>query len=578
MTDRRAALIIASYDYEDPDFRRLVAPPEDAEALARILANPAIGGFEVQTFLNQSMHVVMEAIEDFFAESERDDLRLLYFTGHGMKDKTGRLHFIMKNSRRQRLVSTAISATTVNELMRDSRSHRQVLLLDCCYSGAFARGAVAKGDNEIGTQERFKGRGRVVLTASDAMQYSFEGDQVEGQPVRSIFTHVLVHGIATGEADLNGDGQITFEELSTYVYDRVRAEMPGQTPEKWNFGVQGDLVIAYNPNPVVKPAQLPSELLESVADFRHWIREGAASELGRLLLSPDKSLALAAYETLQGMVDDDSRRVSTEVNRILEAHAEKRSREEIPALLAQLVQAEGRSDWDTVIDMGEQILKLDPTHSIARAKTALSYNIRSIDLHSARDYDKAIAESNRAIELDPNNAKYYHQRAECYHEKKDYDQAISDRTCAIELEPTNGYYHQQRGVTYHWKNDYNQAMANYNRAIELEPNNALYYYSRGLIYRSKEDYDRAIADYTRAIELEPNNPKYYYARSISYHQKKDYDQAVADDTRAIELVPDKGEYFYSRGLTYKARGDRAAARRDFQRAVELGIEIARAEL
>jgi len=75
----------------------LVAPSQDAEALARVLADPAIGGFEVQTLLNEPSYEVNRAIEAFFTDRKRDDL-LLYFSGHGIKDEEGRLYRVFPST------------------------------------------------------------------------------------------------------------------------------------------------------------------------------------------------------------------------------------------------------------------------------------------------------------------------------------------------------------------------------------------------------------------------------------------------------------------------------------------------
>jgi hypothetical protein len=53
MADRRRALIVANSDYVDPAFRGLTAPVHDARELARVLSNPSIGSFEVETLLNE---------------------------------------------------------------------------------------------------------------------------------------------------------------------------------------------------------------------------------------------------------------------------------------------------------------------------------------------------------------------------------------------------------------------------------------------------------------------------------------------------------------------------------------------
>jgi uncharacterized caspase-like protein len=217
MGAKKSALIIANSEYEDPTLRQLVAPAQDAEALAGVLQDPAIGGFEVQTLLNAPWHQACETIEAFFEDRERDQLLLFYFSGHGITDDDGLLYFAAPNTQHKRLRSTAVGARWVNDIMIQCRSRRQVLLLDCCHSGAFAR---TKAAGAVGTGQQFEastrdeGRGRVVLTASDAIQYSFEGDAVEGKGVRSVFTHALVEGLSTGAADLDGDGEISLDELT----------------------------------------------------------------------------------------------------------------------------------------------------------------------------------------------------------------------------------------------------------------------------------------------------------------------------------------------------------------------------
>ena len=337
----RFALIIASYEYQDPDLRRLIAPAQDAEALGSVLRDPAIGGFKVHTLLNQPSYKVNQFIESLFTDRKRDDLLLLYFSGHGIKDEDGQLYFATADTRRKLLRSTAVPAGLVNDVMRRSRSRQQVLLLDCCYSGAFARGMVAKADREIGTKERFQGRGRVVLTASDAMQYAFEGDSIEGEGARSIFTRTLVEGIETGEADLNGDGEVSLDELYDYVYDRVAEETPDQQPGKWAFDVQGEIVIARNPNPVVKAVELPPELRQAIDNPLSRVREGAARELDRLLHGTHPGLAQAAHAALERLTVDDSRRVIAAADESLTAYAgDQGAREEAERMAAENAEAE----------------------------------------------------------------------------------------------------------------------------------------------------------------------------------------------------------------------------------------------
>jgi hypothetical protein len=320
---RRLALIVASDEFGDPGLRRLRAPAVDAEALARVLGDEAIGGFDVRTMLNESTAVVNEAVEEFFADRHPDDLLLLHFSGHGVKDDNGELYLATPSTKLNRLGATAVSAEFVNRRMGRSRCRRIVLLLDCCYAGAFARGALPRAGTDVHVEEQFGGRGRVVITASNALEYAFDGtDLADAQETTSpsVFTRALVEGLETGEADRDQDGYVGVHELYDFVYDKVRAVMPSQTPGKWTFDVQGDLIIARRGRPVDRPAPLPTELQEAIDHPIAKIREGAIGELARLRHSRHAGLALAARLALQELADDDSRSVSAAASRALARH------------------------------------------------------------------------------------------------------------------------------------------------------------------------------------------------------------------------------------------------------------------
>jgi uncharacterized caspase-like protein len=137
MTERRFALIIANNEYQDVGLKKLVAPAQGAKELAEVLKDPAIGGFEIKTLLNQTSYDVSKEIESFFtADHDRDDLLLLYFSCHGIKDDYGSFYFATINTLRNTILSSSVSADFVNRVMERSRSRKQVLLLDCCYSDA----------------------------------------------------------------------------------------------------------------------------------------------------------------------------------------------------------------------------------------------------------------------------------------------------------------------------------------------------------------------------------------------------------------------------------------------------------
>ena len=244
---QRLALIIGNSTYQDSTLSRLLTPDVDVGALGEILLDPELGGFDdVNVIVNMSSHIIRRAIAGFFSKKGREDLLLLYFSGHGVLDDQGLLYLAVRDTDSKLLRGTAISAHYITGEMNNSHSQRQVLVLDCCHSGAFARGAKGKPGASVGTAPAFEGSGfgRVVLTASDATQYAWEGDQVIGEAESSLFTRYILEGIKSGAADLNGDGRITVDELYDYVYEQVVRQTPKQTPGKWSYKEQGEIVIA----------------------------------------------------------------------------------------------------------------------------------------------------------------------------------------------------------------------------------------------------------------------------------------------------------------------------------------------
>lgn len=310
---RRLALVIASYKYDDPGLRQLTAPAHDAEAFAAVLEDERIAGFDVTTLVNAPNHRVGEAIGDFYRDRRRDDITLLYFTGHGLKDDEGRLYLAMANTRLDSLLFTGLSAEQLDRAMETCASRQKILILDCCYSGAFPSGQLPKGDPAVHSLERLGGRGRTVLTASDSFQYSFEGSQVRGQPTQSVFTRHLVQGLRDGSADLDGDGDITVDELYGYVHDRIVDESPRQRPKKQD-DVEGRIVIARNTKWVL-PVYLHNAIHSPIANDRL----GALDGLVHLHRIGNDVVRSIVHRELERLAGDDSRLVSAAARERLQA-------------------------------------------------------------------------------------------------------------------------------------------------------------------------------------------------------------------------------------------------------------------
>jgi tetratricopeptide (TPR) repeat protein len=315
---RKIALLIGNSRYDDPGLARLETADVDVREIADVLRAREIGEFdEVMELPDQGLAVVRRAIAQFFRQGKRDDLLVFYFSGHGVKDENGQLYLAVKDTELPLLAGTSIEAAFITAQMDGSNSRRQVLILDCCHSGAFARGAKGVEGQSVGIGPAFEGRGygHIVLTATDSTQYAWEGEQIIGESDKSVFTHYLLQGLKTGEADSNSDGVITIDELYEYVFDHVVKETPKQTPGKWSYKQQGDIVIAQNPS-LLRPAPLSLELQALIDSPFSRLRAEAIPEL-TLLLQGHRGQALAARQALEKLCADDSKRVSAAAEEVL---------------------------------------------------------------------------------------------------------------------------------------------------------------------------------------------------------------------------------------------------------------------
>ncbi|MCW6508295.1 tetratricopeptide repeat protein [Lichenifustis flavocetrariae] len=221
-----------------------------------------------------------------------------------------------------------------------------------------------------------------------------------------------------------------------------------------------------------------------------------------------------------------------------------------------------KGEFDRAIADDNKALELNPTYAIA-------FGNRGLDYEAKGEHDRAIADFNQAIALNPTFAVAYHNRGIAYEAKGDGDRAIADNTKAIDLNPRFADAYNNRGKAYGAKGDYDRAIVDFTKAIAVDPTLALAYGNRGAAYGAKGDHDRAITDESKAIELNPQNAVAYNNRGISYVSRGALDNAIADFTRAIELSPTFAGAYIDRGKAYEGKGELDRAIADDSKAVEL---------
>jgi tetratricopeptide (TPR) repeat protein len=187
----------------------------------------------------------------------------------------------------------------------------------------------------------------------------------------------------------------------------------------------------------------------------------------------------------------------------------------------------------------------------------------------------ALADFNRAIDLDPDDARAISKRGETYREMGRYEEALNDFNRAIDLDPALEWLEwaiANRGETYRRMGRYGEALEDLNRAFDLNPDSTWSIRSRGVTYREMGRYGEALADFNRVIELDPDDAWAISSRGQTYHAMGRYQDALGDFNRAIDLDPALEWLEWAianRGETYRLMERYEEALADFNRAVEL---------
>lgn len=246
---QKIALLIGVSEYGE-GLPSLQCPENGVEEMRALLSNPDIGEFnQVVPLVNPNVGEMRSRIEETLIGLSKEDLVLLYFSGHGVKDMYGKFYLTTKDSYKfesgEINQGTAIEAEFVKGALNRCWAERKVVILDCCFSAAFAEGFIGMDDGSIdikaqlGTKELGE-KGCCVLTASTSTQYALE--QVD-EPL-SVYTRYLAEGLRTGGAALEGQTLISARHLHDYVRSQIKIAAPMMEPAIFNALAGDEIVIA----------------------------------------------------------------------------------------------------------------------------------------------------------------------------------------------------------------------------------------------------------------------------------------------------------------------------------------------
>lgn len=216
-----------------------------------------------------------EAVKKAVAQAPAGSTLVLYYAGHGVKDKAGAIVFASADLRLDKVDKTGLHLDRLAKMVAGFKGERIILLADCCFSGGLAAVAQAIAKTGVST---------LALTSAEASNVSTSN---------WTFTQTLLDALA-GRAllDRDDDGAITLGELSVEVREAMRYR-EGQRSGFSAFDVAESVVVA--------PAgHEPDQLAPGSGDFerRDWVRitHRGRKRVARIIGQRDERLFVELYD------------------------------------------------------------------------------------------------------------------------------------------------------------------------------------------------------------------------------------------------------------------------------------------
>ena len=621
---RSYALVVGISQYKNlPAAGQLQFPERDAESIYTVLISPEGGQFPAQNVrkligAQATLANIQKELEHWLPDTAKDDDRvLIYFAGHGFMSG-GKAYLAPYDIDLKNIAGSAYSMEKLGSVIGGQiHAKWKVLLTDSCHSGAITPEADRA---QVNRSLLDLNRSLFSLTASRDREVSYESPKWDGG--HGVFTYFVIKGLE-GEADTDGDGVVTADELAEYVHSNVRTETREQqnpTSERGSFDPA--MLLAYNLGRAkagVKPAAKFGTLvietnMDGVEVYVDSISQGVVNKAAPLRLpglAPGKHTIQGVHlgyepdgprqeNVLPGQETTVSLKI-TIVRRKTRAAADHFDK----GLSAY--NKGTKENYQKAAEEFKQALAIDATYSEAALYLARTYNAlfdqpnadkyfrRAIEIDpdytEARasfggmlldrgDLDEAVRQLNAAVQKEKSNSMSWYLLTVALTRKEAFDQAVQAGREAIRLDPNRAECHFWLAESLRMMKNWKEAESEYGRYLALSDFDSklagkLNYYVMGYLVGFGKKKRAAQTDIWREMRSEAN-----FGLCDAISQEKRYDDAIAYCQQALVYDPSDPFAHYRLALTFAEKynqsgaqpgglGLLAAARTHFDRVVAL---------
>lgn len=242
--------------------------------------------------------------------------------------------------------------------------------------------------------------------------------------------------------------------------------------------------------------------------------------------------------------------------------------------------------WKDGYTLWTHVMSLDDGK---KERSSLPFWNRGQFLRNERgDFEGALKDYTRAVEMEPNNREILNSRGKTYfdmasspkyrnQQKTLLEKAVKDYTESLaktkQTDKATSESLSNRGAAYGMLGMLEQSIKDISDAIALDPANKNAYANRSIAYLNTGQYEKALADYQEYLKYDPANANFWYESGMVQRVMKRNEDAVKSLDRALQLNPKLAVAYLERARSKAQSGNQAAAQADYQKAQQLGIKL-----
>lgn len=243
-------------------------------------------------------------------------------------------------------------------------------------------------------------------------------------------------------------------------------------------------------------------------------------------------------------------------------------------ILYQYTTMARNAEWKDSIALWSSAVREVPTSFFSNGNLGYAYDAK-------KEYDLALKQTQRLIQLSPDNPQAHQRLGQVYAKLEKYKLAEEEMKKAISLKPDSPQAYAALGLLYKEmagkskQPQLEQAVEAFKKAIKITPRpDATLYFNLGALYGIQNKSDFAIENYKKAISINSHYAEPHNNLGVIYFNQKKFDQAIEEYKKAIVIDPNSAESYFNLGKVYYSANQIALAIESYQKAIELDPNFA----